>query len=254
MIKTFTIGFSLCFSLLIVTNLFAQPSLKKQPQNIKNEENSDILILVRHLPDWKAKEKEALRITNKDGLHEAFGEKPVFGAVDFFGDTKAVSARYDQGRLLIVEFGTPQASIDADNRIKEKLDEDSQNPPIFYKRIGNYNVFVFEAPSSSAANILFAQIKYQKIVRWLNGDPLIRQRAEQKFIRQTSDLFIATVMVILSGLAFAVVMGIFCGIIFYNIRKRNRAATEVFTDGGGLTRLNLDNLTPDFATKKMLGD
>ncbi len=249
MIKTFNIGLFLCLSLVTITSLFAQSSTTNESQNIPGESNSDILILARHLPNWETKKNEITFIENKKDLHNTLGEKSVFGAIDFSGDTKAVAANYDEGRLLLVEFGTPQASINADKRIKENLTENSQSPAIYYKRIGNYNVFVFDGTSQSSANTLFDQIKYQQIVRWLNGDPLIRQRAERRFIRQTSSLFIATVMIIVLGFVFAIVAGIIVGIIFYNIRKRKRATMEIYSDNGGLTRLNLDDLTPDITTE-----
>jgi len=245
MIKTLNIGLFLYLLLATIASLFAQTPKTEGLQNNTSEDNSDILTLARHLPRWETKKKETIFIESKKDLHNAFGEKSVFEAIDFLGDSKAVAANYDEGRLLIVEFGTPQASVDADRRIKEKLNENSQSSEIFYKRIGNYNVFVFGGNSRGDANVLFDQIKYQQVVRWLNGDPLIRQRAERNFIRQTSSLFIATVLVIVLGLVFAIAVGVIAGIIFYNIRKRKRGAMEIYTDNGGLTRLNLDNLTPD---------
>ena len=211
-----------------------------------------IPVIIKHLPDWETKQNEAVFITSSEDLKEALGERTILEQIEFVGGAEAVTANYAEGKLLIVEYGGPQASSETDTAIKENLGE---NSGVVYKRIGNYNVFVFDGNDEAASLALMDKIKYQKVVRWLGRDPYIRQRAERNFIETTSSLFIATVLAIVSGLGLAVFLGIIAGIIFFNIRKKNRALMPTFSDGGGLTRLNLDDLTPPIGPDgKLLND
>ncbi len=245
MIKTFTLSLFLCLFLLSASVYVSAQSTENTPQqSLELSDAEGIPVIFKHLPDWELKQEEASLITNKADLQKLLGEKPIFESIEFIGDTEAVTVNYSQGKLLIVEYGTPQAAADTDKKVKLKLSELNPNPPIFYRRIGNYNVFLFDGTDEASANELFGQIKYAKVVRWLNGNPLAQIRAERNFIEQTSSLFIATVQAISLGFGIAIILGVFCGIIFYNIRKKQRFAMETFSDGGGLTRLNLDQLTP----------
>lgn len=255
MFKTFILGSSLC--LLLSTMSFSAFGQQGETAETQSQEISDvegIPVLIKHLPDWENKQKEAVFITDIDSLRTALGDRPIFAAVDFFAGTEAVIATYDQGKLLIVEYGTPQASADTDKNVKQTLSEMNSGAPIFYRRIGNYNVFLFDGTDEVAANGLFDRIKYEKVVSWLGTNPFIQKLAEQRFIKQTSILFIATVKVILYGLGFSIITGFFSGIIFYNFRRQKRASMIAFSDGGGLTRLNLDQLTSDLSAGKLLKD
>lgn len=234
---------------ILAISAFAQTP---DPAPYNSQELSDkegIPVLIKHLPDWKTKQKEAIFITNSVDLKEALGERPIFEQIEFIGGAEAVTANYPEGKLLIVEYGGPQGSKETDIAIRQNLGENSN---IFYKRIGNYNVFVFDGTDETAAIALMDQVKYQKVVRWLGRDPYVRERAEQNFIKTTSSLFITTVIVIMSGLGIAIFIGIITGFIFFNIRKRNRLLMPTFSDGGGLTRLNLDGLTPPIGPDGML--
>ena len=229
--------------LVCVSNVVAQSedSTRKESQELSDVEG--IPVILKHLPDWENKQKDARFINSKERLLTLLGERPVFETVDFIADTEAVTANYPEGKLLIVEYGTPQASVDTDNKVKAHLSNSAQTPPVFYRRIGNYSVFLFDGTSEASANSLFDKIKYQKVVRWLNYDPFAQRRAEKGFIRDTKDLFLATAIAVGSGLLVALVLGAFVGVIFYRIRQRQRATMNAFSDGGGLTRINLDELT-----------
>ena len=239
--------FLICALLFLNFNGFAQ---QMESQEISEVEG--IPVIIKHLPDWENARNRATFITNSDDLRKALGERPVFELIEFSGGTEAVTAPYPQGRLLIVEYSTPQASVDADNKILQKLTETGQNPPVFYRRIGNYNVFVFDGTDESAANALFDEIKYEKTVQWLGEDPTLLQRAGRAFAATTADILISTVYVIVGGLSSAIFTGIIVGIIFYHIRKQKRAGMKEFSDAGGLTRLNLDQLTPDISPDRLL--
>lgn len=213
-----------------------------------------IPVIVKHLPEWKKKRSSTIFINNKNDLRKSIGERRILEAIDFIAGTEAVTAMYPEGKLLIVEYSTPQASVDTDKKVKNYFSSPDAETNLYYRRIGNYNVFLFDGTNRIAANLLFDQIKYEKVVRWLGSDPFAQQRAERTFIRETKTFFIATVMVILSGLLTALVIGTITGIIFYNLRRRQRREMAAFSDGGGLTRLNLDQLTAEIIPSRFLKD
>lgn len=222
---------------------------------VKSREVSDgdgIPVLIKHLPDWENARNGAAYILDANDLRRALGDKKVFEAIDFAGGTEAVTAAYPQGKLLIVEFYTPQASIDADNRIQQQLN--APNSGVVYRRIGNYNAFVFDAADETAANALLDQVKYEKMVQWLGTDPFAFRRAERDFIEGTASLFLSTVTAIVSGLGLALLTGIVVGILFFRIRDQRRSSTAAFSDAGGMTRLNLDGFSAQNATDKLLND
>ncbi|MEZ5428245.1 MAG: hypothetical protein R2747_18390 [Pyrinomonadaceae bacterium] len=225
------------------------------PSENKSQEVSEtdgVPVLTKHLPDYENVANRATYILNPTDLRNALGERPVFDLIDFAGGTEAVTARYPAGTLLIVEYTTPQFSVDADNRIKGRLSELNGQPAIFYRRIGNYNAFIFDGTDAGAANQLLDQIKYEKDVRWLGTDPFALKRAERNFVLQTSDLFISTVMIVLIGIGISGFGGIVFGIAFFFVREQKRAAMETFSDAGGMTRLNLDGFTPEVLPERLL--
>jgi len=241
-----------CLVLSVAIEGFAQ---EKSAPPLRSREVSDsdgIPVLIKHLPDWENARTRAVYILNQNDLRNALGERQVLGLIDFQSGTEAVTAAYGQEKLLIVEFTTPQASVDADEKVKQKLAETPQNPPIFYRRIGNYNAFVFDSNDEAAANILFDQIKYQKNVQWLATDPFSLKRAERAFIKSTSDLFLATTWTIVGGIGLAVLAGIVVGLVFFYFQRQKRSAMETFSDAGGMTRLNLDGFTPQAAPDRLL--
>ena len=186
-------------------------------------------------------------------MRKALGERPVFDLIDFASGTEAVTAPYIQGKLLIVEYTTPQASVDADNKINQLL-ATAQNPPIFYRRIGNYNAFVFDGTDEASANGLLDQVKYEKNIQWLGENPFTLRNAERAFILTTSDIFLTTVVVITSGIGGSFLIGLIVGISFFYIRNQKRAGMEAFSDAGGMTRLNLDGFTPEILPDRLLED
>ena len=245
---------SIYIVLLVVNGVFAQDNNALQSKSQGVSEKEDVPALVMHLPDWENARNRAAYILNPNDLPKALGERPVFDLIDFAGGTEAVAAPYPQGKLLIVEYSSPQASVDADNKIKQRLAELGQNPPIFYRRIGNYNAFVFDAADETGANALLDQVKYEKKIQWLGANPFEYQAAERAFIKTTSDLFIATTLAIVGGLGLSVLAGIVVGIFFFYLREHKRAGMSEFSDAGGMTRLNLDGLTPQIASDRLLKD
>jgi len=236
------------FSAVILAQETKQPQIDSQ----EIDESDGIPVLIKHLPDWENTRNRATYIFNGNDLRKALGERPVFDSIDFTGGAEAVTAPYDAGKLLIIEYNSPETSIETDILIKQRLSENPQNPPIFYRRIGNYNAFVFDGNNEQAANALLDQIKYEKMVQWLGTDPYAVDRANRNYLVATGDLIVTTIMMIVGGFGSAVLTGVVLGFIFFFIRNQKRAQTHLYTDAGGMTRLNLDGLTADSQTNKLL--
>ena len=224
---------------------------------IKSREVSDvdgIPVLIKHLPDWENARNRATYILNQNDLRNALGQRPVFDLIEFESGTEAVTASYPEGQLLLIEYMTPQSSIDADQKINQYLEQSGQSKAVVYRRIGNYNVFLFDSNDVTAANLLVDQIKYEKNVQWLGEDPFLLKRAERAIVTGLSELFIATTLTIIGGLGLSIVAGIIVGVIFFRFRDQKRAGMEAFSDAGGMTRLNLDGLTPKASPDGLLND
>ncbi|MDQ3321467.1 MAG: hypothetical protein M3525_03265 [Acidobacteriota bacterium] len=244
----------ICVLSAAVGGVFAQ---QKNDSPVKSQEVSEsdgIPVLTKHLPDWENARKRATYILNQTDLRNALGNRPVFDLIDFRGATEAVTAPYPQGKLLIVEYTSPQSSVEADNQIKQRLAENGQNPLIAYRRTGNYNIFVFDAVDETSANTLIDEVKYEKTVQWLGTDPYAILRAERVYLNNTASLFISTVKAIGGGIGLSLLAGLIVGIIFFYVRSQKRANMQAFSDAGGLIRLNLDELTPNILPEKFLKD
>lgn len=246
--------FLICAFLSFNSVMFAQNAETLAFKGSEISESDGVPVLIKHLPDWEAVRGNVTFTNNTDDLRKALGERPVLDLIDFTGGTEAVTAAYPQGKLLIIEYASPQPSVEMDAKTVQRLAETGNTQNIFYRRIGNYNVFVFDAPDEVAANILLDQIKYEKDVQWLGENPFMLRRAERAFIHTTSNIFIATVMVIVLGIGTAVLTGLIVGFIFFRFRDQRRAMTAAFSDAGGMTRLNLDELSAPIVPKGLLKD
>ena len=215
-----------------------QPSLPSQ--EISEEDGQPVLI--KHLPNYDQVGSGAVFATDKAALKAAVNNEAVLDVLDFTVGTEAVTASYPQGRLVIVEFTNPQSSAEADTKVQQYLASNPQ-PSIAYRRIGNYNAFVFGVSDAAAANELLDQVKYEKTVQWLGEDPYLLQKLERYMVTTSRDIMISTVLVIGLGLATSVLAGIAAGFIFFRVRDQKRASRAAFSDAGGLTRLNLDGLS-----------
>jgi hypothetical protein len=217
-------------------------------------EESGVPELATNLPDWE-KVLDKATVTNKnETLVSIIGRHEVLELIEFTGGTEAVTAPYPEGRLLIVEYPTPQASAAADAAFTGRLATSPGQPAIVYRRIGNYNAFVFDAADPQAAALLLDRITYEKTVQWLGKDPNYFQKAERYIARTTADLFLSTVVLIVIGLSAAVLTGIVVGLIFFRAREQQRARRAAYSDAGGLVRLNLDELTSPIGGDRLLSE
>jgi len=209
--------------------------------------DEEIPVLLMHLPKWQTKVGRSAYAVTLLGLKSVVLNQPVLDALNFEGGTEAVAASYGQTQLVIVEFTTPQFSVDNDQRIWTKIQElksAGQPGPNAYRRVGNYSVFVFNAPDETIANELINQVKYEKVVQWLGEDPHLYERFQQ-YLAQTSAGVLAAVLKS-SGISLLISVGI--GTLFGALLFRRRRAQQAaaYSDAGGAVRLNLDELTgPD---------
>ena len=215
--------------------------------------DGDIPVLVKHLPNWEAAQRDVIYAVSQASLLDSIPNQPILKELTFEGGTEAVIARYGQSQLVIIEFTTPQFSIENDQRIWTKISEfksQGQPTPIAYRRVGNYSVFVFNAPDEKTANALVDQVRYEQVVQWLGDDPHMAERLTRYF-RQTSAGVLFAVLKS-SGLSLLICFG--AGTLFGALLFRRRRAQQAafYSDAGGATRLNLDELTGANKSQRLL--
>jgi hypothetical protein len=213
----------------------------------------EVPVLIKHLPNWEIEQRTAAYAVETTQLHWAVPGQPILDAIGFEGGTEAVVASYGQSQLAIVEFTTPQMSVDNDSRVWTKIAElktQGSPTPTAYRRVGNYSVFVFNAPDEKTANGLIDQVKYEQVVQWLGDDPHLADRI-QRYLTQTSAGVLVAVLKS-SGLSLVLCLGIggLVGALLFRHRRAQRAAA--FSDAGGSIRLNLDELTDPPITRRLL--
>ena len=142
MTKSYISTLFLCLFLLVsFSNGLAQENSDSKFKSQEVSEGDGIPVLIKHLPNWEDKQKNAVLVDNSDDLRKALGEREIFNSIEFIQGTEAVTAQYDEGKLLIVEYNTPQSSALIDTKINENLGNSDET--VFYRRIGNYNVLTF---------------------------------------------------------------------------------------------------------------
>ena len=213
----------------------------------------DIPVLVKHLPSWDEAQRDAVYVVNKSELLNAIPNQSILNELTFEGGTEAVAANYGQSQLAIVEFTTPQFSADNDLRILAKVQElrtQGQSIPSAYRRVGNYSVFVFNAPDEKTANALIDSVKYEQVIQWLGDDPYLEARVERYLAQTTAGVLIAVLKS--SGLSLLICFG--AGTLFGALLFRHRRAQQaaLYSDAGGGTRLNLDELTDAKTARRLL--
>lgn len=222
--------------------------------------DDDVPVLVKHLPDWQNTGRRISYAVNKNTLRNLLSNQPVLDVVSFEGGAEAAVAHYNAGRLVIVEFNTPQIATTNDQAIAAKINElratvpsvGTSLPPA-YRRVGNYAVFVFDAPNEQAANQLIDQVKYQQVVQWLGENPFSYEQATREFTETTLGVFVSVVKT--SGLALVACLaaGGFFGALLFRFRRAQQRAREAYSDSDAMIRLNLDDLTPESDPPRLLG-
>lgn len=217
---------------------------------------AEIPSLVKHMPGWPGVQERTLYLPSHDEVREAFPNQNVIDALNFATGTEAAVANYDGSRLLLLEFKTPQLASDNDARIIARLQElrnSGQVVPAAYRRVGNYSVFVFDAPNEQAANQLIDQVQYQQVVQWLGRNPTLYDKAANEFTRTTLGVFIAVVkasgLVIIGSLA----VGGLLGALLFRARRKQQRMAQAYSDAGGMLRLNIDELNATQDPARLIG-
>jgi len=179
---------------------------------------------------------------------------------EFAGNTEAVIGEYFQSmssaastqsatgsamtptdsnlKLVIVECHTPQFATDAMTRAEgyaATLPDEERNRLII-KRTGNYIVAAFGVRDRDLAESLIGSIEYPYTVKWLRNplwptnDPFRAQKAAEMLLSTFGLLGLILLTVLTGGAVFGTT-------IFLKRRKRQR---EVFSDAGGMLRLDID--------------
>lgn len=234
--------FRTILAVLIAFTLLAAVSVDAQYKSLEVDETDGLPVLIKHLPEWERVKNETLLTNSVADLKQALGSRPVLDVIELTAGAEAVLAPYPAGRLLLIEYHTPQLSAAADAAITAKLAQTGDRS-IVYKRIGNYNAIVLDAPDPAAAEALLSQIKYEKSVQWLGEDPFFVKRVERYLVGTTGDVLVSTALFITMCLAGAVGIGLLGGYVYFLKREQRRLGRHAFSDAGGLTRLNLDDLT-----------
>lgn len=218
---------------------------------------ADIPALVKHLPDTEQAQKRAIFLTRFTQLQPLAPTQQVLGVIDAGGNGDAVISNVGPSKVMIVEFNTPQLASDNDQRIIAKIQDLwklGQQAPSAYRRVGNYSVFVFDAPDEKTAKQLIDQVKYEQVVSWLGENPNILKEAERRYVNTTLGVFITVVKA--SGFAALACLGVggLIGALLFTKRRAQQKEAEAFSDAGGMLRLNLDELSAQTDPSHLLKD
>lgn len=234
-------------------------ALKELARNLAesmDKGEGEIPVLVKHLPGWEQSQGQAVYAVSLAALQKAIPNQPALDAVSFEGGGEAVTSTYGRARLTIIEYTTPQIAADSDARIQERirqLQSAGQPAPTAYRRVGNYSVFVFDAPDETTATQLIDQVRYEQVVQWLGDNPRILERAQKEYMNTMGGTILAVLKA--SGLSLIVCFGIggLVGALVFMRRRAQAAAVEAYSDAGGMLRLNIDEITAQTDSARLLG-
>jgi hypothetical protein len=208
--------------------------------------DGEIPVLIKHLPQPDEAQKTAVYRNSFKDLTTFIPQQPVLTAVNGDGNADAALASFGSSKVLVVEFNTPQLASDNDKRIVARIQELwklGQPAPTAYRRVGNYSVFVFDAPDDQTARQLIDQVHYEQLVSWLGENPNILRRAEERYVDTTLGVLVTVLKA--SGYALIGCLGIggLVGGLLFSYRRSQQKAFSAYSDAGGMMRLNLDEMT-----------
>ncbi|HKU75386.1 MAG TPA: hypothetical protein VJR02_15855 [Pyrinomonadaceae bacterium] len=242
-----------------VRNLNGRPADLNELANAWSESlekgEGDIPPLIKHLPNPEQAQKNAVYLNSFADLHRLPFQHAVFDAVQSLGNADAALATYGPTKVLIVEFNTPQLATENDKRIIARIQELwklGQPAPTAYRRVGNYSVFVFDAPDESTAKQLIDQVKYEQVVQWLGENPNILKEAQKRYVNTTLGVLVTVLKASGYALITCLGMGGLIGALLFSYRRSQQKAATAYSDAGGMLRLNLDELTPETDPGRLL--
>jgi len=244
-----------------VKNLKGSPAnVNEVAQNLSatlDKGEGDIPALIKHLPQLEETQKNAIFLNSFTNLGLLQLDQPVLDAVQGGGNADAALATYGPSKILLVEFNTPQLATENDKRIIARIQELwrlGQPAPTAYRRVGNYSVFVFDAPDEQTAKQLIDQVKYEQVVQWLGENPNILREAEKRYVNTTLGVLVAVLKA--SGYAALLCLGVggLIGGLLFSYRRAQQKAATAYSDAGGMLRLNLDELSAETNPSRLLRD
>lgn len=217
--------------------------------------DNDIPVLIKHLPSPDDAQKNAVYLNSFSDLNKLHLQQPVLTAVESGGNADAALSTYGSSKVLVIEFNTPQLAADNDRRIIARIQELwklGQPAPSAYRRVGNYSVFVFDAPDEQTAKQLIDQVHYEQVVQWLGENPNILKEAQKQYINTTLGVLVAVLKA--SGYALVACLGLggLIGGLLFSYRRAQQKAVTAYSDAGGMLRLNLDDLTAETDPRRLL--
>lgn len=224
-------------------------SLKTVAQELGNaldKGEADIPVLIRHLPNPEEAQKNAIFLHSFANLDKLGLQQGVLSAIEGQGNADAALAAYGGSKVLVVEFYTPQLAKENDDRILARIQELwklGQPAPTAYRRVGNYSVFVFNAPDDQSAKQLIDQVQYEQVVSWLGENPNILKQAQQHYVNTTLGVLVAVLKASGYAIIACLTIGGLAGALLFTHRRNQQKHVAAFSDAGGMLRLNLDDLT-----------
>lgn len=216
---------------------------------------AEVPVLINHLPNPEDAQKTAVFLHSFSDLELLGIQSGVFSAVQAERNADAVAASYGPSKVVIIEFNTPQLASDNDRRIIARIQDLwklGQPAPTAYRRVGNYSVFVFDAPDEPTAQQLIDQVKYEQVVQWLGENPNILKEAQKRYVNTTLGVLVAVLKASGYALVLCLGMGGLLGGLLFTYRRAQHEGVTAFSDAGGMLRLNLDELTPETDPARLL--
>lgn len=215
--------------------------------------DGDIPVLIQHLPNPDEAQKIAVYLNSVDTLEHLAPQQGVLTAVKGDGNADAAIASFGPSKVLVVEFNTPQLASENDRRIVARIQELwklGQPAPTAYKRVGNYSVFVFDAPDEQTAKQLIDQVHYEQVVSWLGENPNILRQAQEHYVNTTLGVLVAVLKASGYALVGCLALGGLIGGLLFSYRRQQQKAFAAYSDAGGMMRLNLDEMSADLANRR----
>lgn len=228
-------------------------------------EAGGVPVLARHIPDWEQVQNRIKYVVSASALRSLVNQDTVLDALSFAGGTEAAIIDYDASaatdnqaaRLIIVEHLTPQLATDNFKRvseiIKQRREQKDANVPSDFRRTGNYLVFVYGVSNAETGAALAKRVRYEQNVRWLGDYPFAQERAERQYTMMTLSILIGSIKTAGVAVTFCLLVGILVGGTIFMRRRSQNAAAGMFTDAGGMVRLNIDEITKMPASKLLGG-
>lgn len=205
----------------------------------QSDSTPDLLI---RLPEYEKVAPKAAFATDVPGLKAVLGDRSELAAIELADGSQAVTAPYQAGKLILIDYSSPQAADDASSKLQQAF---QGKAGVLYKRIGNSAAIVLDAKDAAAANALIDEIPAGKDIQWVGEQPKAKAKKPGVTVPQMAGVLFSSVVWLIAGGLVALAGGAFVGYLYYRRMMRHRAEIETFSDAGGITRLNLDGLTPN---------